>query len=205
MSTSLSDLLSSGVQGLRGPALGGFGPGTPPAAQKSSGRGFLDFLFGEGEKTEQFQRFTPDQQDVLNRILGGAAGQLPSGLDFISSILGQDPEAMQRFQAPARRAFEEETIPSIAERFTGALGEGGQRSSAFGQQLGKAASGLEEQLAAQRSGLGFQALQQLQSLLGAGLTPQFEQMYRPRQPGALEEFGTAALGGLGSILPFLFI
>lgn len=160
---------------------------------------FMDFLFGEGQKTEQFQRFTPEQQDVLNNILGGARQQLPQGFEFLSSILSQDPEAMRRFEAPALRQFQEETIPSIAERFTGMLGTGGGRSSAFGQQLGQAAAGLQERLGAQRAGLGFNALSQLQSLLGAGLTPQFDTVVREGTEGLLP--GLAR--GLTGLLPAL--
>lgn len=146
--------------------------------------GFLDFLFGKGEKTQQFQRFTPQQQQVFNQILGGASGQLPQSFEFLNSILSNDPEAIAKFEAPTRRAFEEQTIPSIAERFTGM---GAQKSSAFGQQLGEAGKRLEEGLGAQRSQLGFNALAQLQSLLGTGLTPQFENVLRPGQSGLFQQ------------------
>ena len=145
--------------------------------------GFLSFLKGEKptkEKFVQVERFTPQQKQILNQILGQAGGMMPSGMGFLESILGQSPEAMQQFQAPARRAFEEQTIPTIAERFTGM---GAQRSSAFPQILGQAGAGLEEALSAQRAGLGFQGLGQLQSLLGMGMTPQFETGIRPGTPG----------------------
>jgi len=155
---------------------------------------FLDFLFGKGEKTEQFQNFTPEQQGSLNEILGGARSQLPSGFDFLSSILSGSPEAQARFEAPARRAFAEETLPSIAERFTGL---GAQKSSAFGQQLGKAGAALEENLAAQRAGRSFDALSQLQQLLGTGLTQQFDNVFRPATTGFLGGLGEGAAQGLG--------
>lgn len=158
--------------------------------------GFLDFLFGKGEKTQQFQNFSPDQQNVLGQLLGGASGQLPQAFEFLNNILSQDPEAMANFEAPARRAFEEQTIPSIAERFTG---QGAQKSSAFGQQLGKAGESLEEGLASQRSQLGFNALSQLQQLLGSGLTPQSENLFRPGTQGLL---GTSA-NSLAQFLPIL--
>lgn len=154
---------------------------------------FLDFLFGKGEKTEQFQKFTPQQQDIFGQLLGGAGQQLPQAFEFLSSILGQDPEAISKFEAPTRRAFEEQTIPSIAERFTGA---GAQKSSAFGQQLGKAGKDLEEGLAAQRGNMSFQALSQLMSLLGTGLTPQFENVFRPATGGVFGDLAGSA-GNLG--------
>lgn len=158
--------------------------------------GFLDFLFGKGEKTQQFQRFTPQQQEVFGQLMGGASGQLPQAFEFLNNILSGDPEAIAKFEAPTRRAFEEQTIPSIAERFTG---QGAQKSSAFGQQLGQAGQALEEGLAAQRSQLGFKALSQLQQLLGSGLTPQFENVLRPGTQGLL---GTSAQS-LAQFLPIL--
>ena len=129
--------------------------------------GFMDFLFGEGEKTEEFQKYSPQQIDIFKQLGGGAQGQLPQAFEFLQSILSQSPEAFKSFEAPARRQFEEQTIPSIAERFSGM---GAQKSSAFGQQLGQAGAGLEENLAAQRSGLGMSAISQLMGLLGQGQT-----------------------------------
>lgn len=172
---------------------------------------FLDFLFGEGSKTgsflggeperlEQIERFTPQQQNLLNQLLGGAQAALPSGLDFLQQILSGDPQMAERFEAPTRRAFEERTIPSIAERFTGM---NAQKSSAFGQQLGKAAESLEEMLASQRAGRGFQALGGLQGLAGMGLTPQFETLFRPRTPGFLETAGGGVLQALPALLGLL--
>ena len=144
---------------------------------------FLDFLFGKKEKTEQFQQYTPEQENLLNRLLEGGGRQLPSSFEFLQNILSQSPEALRAFEAPARRQFEESTLPTIAERFTGM---NAQKSSAFGQQLGKAGTALEENLAAQRANLGMGALSQLQQLLGGGLRPRFENVYRPATPGFLQ-------------------
>lgn len=168
---------------------------------------FLDFLFGNNTKTggflggeperiQQIQRFNPQQQDVLRQLLGGAQTTLPSGFDFLQQILSSDPDLTEKFEAPTRRAFEERTIPSIAERFTGM---NAQKSSAFGQQLGKAGESLEEILASQRAGRGFQALSQLQGLSGMGLTSQFENLLRPRAPGFIE----TTTSSLAQILPAL--
>lgn len=157
---------------------------------------FLDFLFGKGEKTEQFQRYTPSQQSAFNELLSGGQSGLPSGFDFLQSILNQSPDAINQFEAPTRRAFAEQTIPTIAEKFSGM---GAQKSSAFGQQLGQAGQRLEESLAAQRGQRSFDALNQLQNLLGTGLTQQFENVFRPRSPGLLEEGGKE----LAKLLPHL--
>lgn len=155
---------------------------------------FMDFLFGKGEKTEQFQRFNPQQQDVLNRLLEGGEGQLGDAFGYLQGILGNNPEAFEKFAAPSRRSFEENTIPTIAERFSGL---NAQKSSAFPQALGKAAAGLEENLSAQRAGLQQNALSQLTSLLGTGLTPQFENVFRPGTEGFLGGLGNQIGSGLG--------
>ena len=159
---------------------------------------FLDFLFGKGEKTQEFQRFTPEQQQLQQQILGGLSGQLPAAFQYLNQILSDDPEILSQFEAPTRRSFQEETLPSIAERFTRL---GAQQSSAFGQQLGKAGERLEEKLSAQRAGLKGSALGQLQSLLGGAMTPSFETAFRPGTQGLL---GSSAQS-LAQILPFLLI
>lgn len=156
--------------------------------------GFLDFLFGKGEKTQQFQKYTPQQQQLFNQLSSGAGQQLPQAFQYLQNILSQDPEAMKAFEAPARRAFEEQTLPTIAERFSSM---GAQKSSAFGQQLGQEGAALEENLAAQRGGMQAQALNQLLGLLGTGLTPQFENVLRPGTSGLLGGLGKAAGAGLG--------
>lgn len=159
---------------------------------------FMDFLFGKGEKTEQFKRFTPQQEQLQNQLLEGLSGQLPDAFSYLQRILSNDPDAVKAFEAPTRRAFEEQTLPSIAERFSGM---GAQRSSAFGQQLGKAGEQLEEGLAAQRSGMQSQALAQLQSLLGGGMTPSFENVLRPGTKGLVGGLGES----LSSLLPLLYL
>ena len=160
---------------------------------------FLDFLLGKGERTQQFQKFTQPQQQSLDQLLGGAQQGIDPMIQYLMQILSQDPQMMKQFEAPMMRQFQEETLPSIAERFTGSLGEGSERSSAFGQQLGQAGAGLQEKLGAQRANLGSDAIQRLMSMLGTGLTPRFETAYQPRQPGLLEGAGRGALGGLGQL------
>lgn len=150
--------------------------------------GFMDFLFGKGEKMQQLPSYTPQQQNIMSQLSGGAAAQLPQAFQYLQSILSQDPEMMKQFEAPMMRQFEEQTIPGIAERFTGM---DAQKSSAFGQQLGAAGAGLQENLAAQRAQMGPQAIQQLMQMLQGGMGKQFENVYSPRQSGFLENL----LGG----------
>lgn len=165
---------------------------------------FLDFLLGKKEKTQQFERYTPQQTQILDMLGGGAQQQLPEVFQFLSQILGQSPEALQAFERPAMRQFEQQVLPSIAERFTGQFGAGSQRSSGFGQQLGQAGAGLTENLAAQRAGLSMGAIEQLKSLLAPALGQRTDTVFRPAQGGALPgllslagQAGGAYLGGPG--------
>lgn len=156
---------------------------------------FLDFLTGNAPQTQQFQRFTPEQQNVLNQLLGQAA----------SGLQNQKPFDFAPIEQEARTKFKTETIPSIAERFT-AMGSG-PRSSNYLSSLGSAGSSLEQSLASLKSNVGLQQQSQqqnlLQNLLQLGLTPQFETGYTPRSPGFLESAGVPLLQGLGQSLPYL--
>ena len=159
----------SALLGLLG---GGAIGGTLLGGKKSMSKLFM----GEPERERQFQRFTPEQQSALDQLLKQ----------------GMESTDISGIEGLARKRFEEETIPSIAERFT-AMG-GGQRSSAFQSTLGRAGSDLEAQLAALRPQLGMQKL-------GMGLQPRFETAYQPSQPGMLQTGATS----LASLLPMLML
>jgi len=153
---------------LGGGAIGG-------ALTGIGGKGLSKFLTGNKPRQEQFQRFTPEQQSALDQLLQ----QGMEGLD-ISGVEGL-----------ARKRFQEETVPTLAERFT-SMGAGGQMSSAFQSALGRAGSDLEAQLAALRSQFGMQQV-------GLGLQPRFDTGYMPGSPGLL---GTGA-SSLMNLLPLL--
>ncbi len=161
---------------------------------------FMDFLRGEGEKTKSRPLYNPQQEQILGTARGGLQQQLPTGLENLRKILGGDEETFESFFAPARRGFEQKTLPSIAERFTGSLGEGSQRSSAFGQQLGQAGKEFEEDIFSQRLGMQQGALQQLMQLLDPALSPTQEVTTTPRQSGFLEKLVMALAGSGGKAL-----
>jgi hypothetical protein len=93
----------------------------------------------------------------------------------------------------ARTNFAQQTIPSIAERFSGL---GAQKSSAFGQTLGQAGAGLESNLAAQQSQYGLESNRALQNLLGIGLTPQYETSYSGGREGEGSKAVNSAIQGI---------
>jgi len=164
--------MALGLGSILGLLGGGLGLGG--AALGLGKKGISKFLSGTPGQEQQFQKFTPDQQSALDQLLQQGLGETDFG----------------GIEDLARKRFSEDTIPSIAERFT-AMG-GGQRSSAFESSLGRAGSDLEAQLAALRPQMGMQKL-------SMGMQPRFDTGYTPGSPGAMQGLG----GSLGSILPML--
>ena len=133
-------------------------------------------LFGTPEHSEQFQQYAPQQQAMMNQLL-----QQGSQNSNFGDIRNQEINR-----------FNQQTIPSLAARFTGMGGQGGQRSSGFQQALGMSGANLGTDLAGMQSQYGMQQL-------GMGLRPQFENVMRPRQAGGLEQ----GLSSVAQLLPFL--
>ncbi len=123
---------------------------------------FSQFFAGTPSSVSQLQRFTPQQQGIMQSLLQG--GQ--QGLQ--NPYKGFDPIANY-----ARSQFNQQVVPGLAEQFTG-LGSNKLSSGAFGAALGQGASQLEQALAAQQAQFGQQNINQLLQMLQLGLTPQFE-------------------------------
>jgi len=128
--------------------------------------GLYDTLFGrEGQFKQSANMFNPQQQQILNQILGmGAQG------------LGTDA-----IEGQARQGFQKNTIPLLSERFANIAGRGlsGIGSSGYQNALQGAGTDLETDLAALRQGNAM-------NLLGLGLTPQQETYFEPGSQGLLE-------------------
>ena len=142
----------------------------------SGGPSISEAFGGKAAETKQSPLFNPQQQQAFSSILQQALGGL-----------GQNKFDFAPIERHARTQFQEQTIPSLAERFT-SMGGSDTRlgSGAFGQALSSAGAGLEQGLVAQHAGYNLQQQQLLQGLLGLGMTPQFETAYRPRERGFLE-------------------
>jgi len=163
--------------------------------------GIFSALFGSKPKLSQVSTLSPEQQRVLNALLGGLEQQLPQGINVLSQLLAPSEQYTQTMQAPAMRQFQEEIIPSLAERFTGTFGTGAQRSNAFAQQLGQAGAGLAENLAAMGQQSQLQGLGQLQNLLSLGLGSRpLENVMKGGGGGLLGGLAPGIGQGLGGIL-----
>lgn len=157
---------------------------------------------------DTFSPLAPEQQSLLAKMISDLMGQQTSiagsplyqaGQSHIQNILGGDTSA---FEAPFMRQFQEQIIPGLAERFSGA-GAGAQSSSAFQQALGGAGADLAERLAALRGGLQMQALPQAlnyanapaaQALSLLGIT---SQGFQPKQVPGWQQALVGLSGGVG--------
>ena len=149
--------------GIGGATAGGMG---------AFGSSFKDFLIGTPGKYQPMTKLTPEQQNVAGSLYSKLNQYGTSGMDYYNKILSGDTS---QFEAPLMRQFNEQVVPGLAERFTKA-GAGAQQSSAFGQQMGAAGSGLMESLGALRGKLGMQAAEGMRGYMGMGLEPTFENL-----------------------------
>lgn len=185
MANWLGALQGSLGGGGAGAALGSIVPGIGTAIGGGVGAlaGGLGGLLSGGQKggIQQAQRFNPQQQNALALLLG----QGSQGLQ--NPYAGFAPIAQQ-----ARSGFAQQTIPSLAERFT-SMGNNALSSPAFASQLGQAGAGLEEALAALQAQYGMKNQQNALSLLALGLSPSFENYYQQSQPGFGENLFSGAI------------
>lgn len=128
-------------------------------------------LFGSPEAIENVSTVTPEQQGIMQLLqqLGVYGLQNPY-------------EGFEGIENQARNQFNQQTVPSLAERFT-SMGQNSLSSPAFASQLGQAGAGLESDLAAQKAQFGQQNMQQILQMLQLGLNPQSENIFRPQQNG----------------------
>jgi len=125
-----------------------------------------------------------------------------AGQNFLTDMLNPSSEAYSKFEAPYLRNFQERIVPGIAERFSA---YDAQNSSAFGQSLGQAGAGLQEQLASMRTqgmmnasqgalNYGLAPSNLANSMVGQALgTPAYAYQNIQGQPG----WGQGLMGGLG--------
>lgn len=149
-----------------------------------------------GDVGQQFalERFEPEQVGLIRQAVEDALAGLKQ-----PQTIEKFGEEFEPIAEQARRGFQKQ-IPTLQERFT-ALTGGGQRTAALPTQIQTGLGELESQLAGQRAQFarGGQQLaqQRLSSLLGAGLTPTKEPIFRPTAPGFMEQLAGAAAPGVG--------
>jgi len=132
-----------------------------------------------------FPRFGGENSAQSSQLLRDVLTQLSGGVNN-----GFEPIAQK-----ARQQFKQQTLPTLAERFTSL--NASTSSPAFASQLGQAGQNFETDLAALGSQYQLQRNQQLMNLLNL-LTP--ESIYNPREPGLLESIQSYAAPGITNYL-----
>lgn len=165
----------------------------------------MSFFTGTPERIQQIPTGTPQQQGANEQLLALIQKLLPGAFGNLENILSNEPGSLEAFQAPLMRQFNEQIVPSIAAKYGSLLGEGGGTSSAFGNALEGAGERLSETFGAQKAGLQNDALTQLLNLFQQGMKPQHENLFRPRQPGFLEQGAKGLIGALPSFAAGGFI
>lgn len=176
--------------------------------------GLSEFLFGKSDKTKSLNVLTPEQKRALSEYFSQGIDKTPlysSGSNYLQGLLSNSPDAFSAFEAPYLQNFEQNIIPSIAERFAGmGTGAGASSSSALYNSLAQAGRSLQTDLAGLRSGLQMQALPQAlgyaqqpysNKLAGIG-TRSFENMYQPGNTGLIGGIASGLSGGIGTGLGF---
>lgn len=164
-----------------------------------------DWFFGSSPELKKKATGTGAQQqfggqDLISLLqqMMSQGGGFNAANQYDQSLLGQGPEAFNKFSQPYLQQFNEQMLPQIAERFAG---QGALSSSGFGQALGGAASGLQAQLAQLFSQLQGQAAQrqqgQFQNLSQVGLNYQpFAYHEKQGSQGFVAPFLTALAGNV---------
>jgi hypothetical protein len=150
----------------------------------------MAFFSATPAKTLNLPTLDPEQLSALRTTLSAGLANLQQPYQ------GFEPIAQQ-----ARTRFQQQTVPSLVERFTGT---GGALSSpSFASQLGRAGAGLETGLAALQSQYGLQNRAQGLNMLNLGLRPTFQPLFQPEQPSGLEALVGSILPTIGLATPFL--
>jgi hypothetical protein len=179
-----------------GASLGSIFPGIGTVAGAIGGGllGGVSGLVGGGEEpgVKTAPTVNPEQQKYMSMLLGQGGNML------------QNPYAgFEPIRQQAMNQFQQNIVPSLAERFT-SMGGGRLSSPAFASQLGQAGSGLEQALAAMQSQYGQQNQHNAMSMLALGLSPSFENFYSQGDPGVGRTMLGNTMSGLMQAAPSFY-
>jgi len=129
---------------------------------------------------KQVATMTPEMQNLLRSLVGGAQGGAGGGLDFLSKLASGDEGMFGQMEAPAYAAFEK-LLGKTGTRFSHL---GAQDSSYFDNAVAGQGQELAQNLQSQRLGIRSQATNQLlqQALQMLGISP-FQNIEKQKSPG----------------------
>lgn len=142
---------------------------------------------------QQISTMSPQQQELMNQLYGPLAESMGMSFDKLKQLLSGDPEAFEAFEAPMMRKWEQEIMPSIAERFGGAGSHGMVSGSGLQQTLAQSGRELSEGMAALRANLQQNAMNQVGNYLNTAMGRQTENIYMQPTAGPF----AGAFSGMG--------
>lgn len=140
-----------------------------------------NFFLGAPSQTKQLSVLSPEQLNAQRSTLGSA-----------QNVLQNSPLSFAPQREQYVKQFNEQVIPTLAERFSGNLS-----SSAFKGALGNTTSDFYSKLAGLESQYNLGARQQGLRELQQGLQPEFQNLFQPRQQGFLENILANLAQGAG--------
>lgn len=206
-------LFGSLFKGITGGGLGKFlGPiGALAGGLLGGSRGRSRGRKAKQGKFKQRSPLSSSQRNILKPYYNQLKDVNKQGINQLQKLINYQPEGLDEIQGPALEQFENQILPSILERFSGA---GARSSSALNQTLGESAKGLTTNLAAMRA-QGLQnatqvrqnAINQLLGYNQFAANPSFTQNYfkegSPATPSIWSQLapiaGRALGGGLGGL------
>lgn len=184
----LGNALSGAVAGSNFGPLGAIGGGLLGA-----------FGVGKGKKTKlnNYNPYTPEQQQFQGQALQGAQNLTPSVFDYLQQILSNEPSAFEDFERPYQEQFQEQTVPFLLDRFLGGQEKG---SGSLNLALAQAGRQLSGDLSTQRARLRESAINQLNNYANVGLnkqnTPYIQQGTQGLFDQANQQYGGTAVQNL---------
>lgn len=155
---------------------------SPMGGPQKGGNPLLQSLFGRPEQSYQQSLLGPEQQQNYGNLQQAGQGAFTSAADYYRNNLSDNPEDLQAFAAPELRRFNEQTIPGLAEQFSG---YGGIGSSGFRNSAVSAGADLSERLGALRAKIREQSARGLQDIGAKSLERTNENILRPETFGLL--------------------
>lgn len=155
------------------------------------------FNKGRDQTTKPVDRFTPNQMNLLNSVLGQLGGPLSQGIGHLGNIAGGSQQSFDAFAKPYIQDFQQNLVPGIFDQ----VGQtAGLRSSALGQQLGHATTKFGIELASLKEGLKGDAIARLANLGQIGMMPTQKHMLVPEKESFMNLLVPGALQGASDVM-----
>lgn len=147
----------------------------------------------------QVPGLSDQQKELLSSLLSKTQPGVVGGLDLASRLAAGDISTFKEREAPALRQFQEQILPSIANRFSS---QGALKSSGFQNAAAAQGANLAENLQSQRQNIQRQALQDLLGL-SENLLGQRPDIYGLQKVEKGPNIGEIIAGVGSNLLPLL--